>query len=65
MQLGLTSILVQEIVKHPDEEGETLGTTLVLTFASSILSVLGIVAFAFVAYISAMAYDLSKKFPKV
>lgn len=50
MKLGLDSILVQEIVNcRKEEEGTILGTVIVLTFLSSIISVISIVAFVMVA----------------
>ena len=49
MQLGLNSTLVHELIKKPDREGEILGTAVTMSFASSILSVLGIFAFTLVA----------------
>lgn len=45
MQLGLNSTLVQEIINDPQKEGETLGTTLILTGTSSVLCIVGISAF--------------------
>lgn len=46
MQLGLSGILVREIVNaKPEEEGEILGTALVLSFASSLLCIVGIMSF--------------------
>ena len=49
MQLGLTSILVREIVAYPEKEGETLGTSMVMTTVSGFLSVIGVTSFALVA----------------
>ena len=46
MQLGLPSILVQEIVNKPKQEGEILGTSIVLSVISSFACMLGVVAFA-------------------
>ena len=46
MQLGLTSTLVQEFISTPEREGEILGTALVMNIASSILSIIGVVAFS-------------------
>lgn len=46
MQLGLPSILVQEIVNKPKQEGEILGTSMVLSIISSFACMLGVVAFA-------------------
>ena len=34
-QLGLRNILVEEIVSHPEREGQTLGTSIVLSVISS------------------------------
>lgn len=49
MRLGLSGVLVQEIVNAPEKEGETLGTSLVMSFLSGVLCILGVVAFAMVA----------------
>lgn len=47
--LGITSsVLVNELTKHPDEEGRTLGTTIVLRLISSLFSVVLIVSIVFV-----------------
>lgn len=45
MKLGLDAILVREIINHPDEEGQTLGTATVLNLISSVLCMLGTVTF--------------------
>ena len=44
-QLGLRNILVEEIVSHPEREGKTLGTSLVLGVVSSLLCIVGCIAF--------------------
>lgn len=47
--LGINSIIIKNFVDHPDEVGETIGTTLVLRAVSSFISVIiiiGIVSFA-------------------
>lgn len=49
MQLGLNGVLVQELVNHPEKEGETLGTALAMTSLSSVFCVAGVVGFAAVA----------------
>jgi len=46
MQLGLNSILVQEIINHPECEGETMGTAVFLNLASGVLCVVGLIAFS-------------------
>ncbi len=37
--LGINSVLVKEFIDHPEEEGQIIGTTLVLRAISSVLSV--------------------------
>lgn len=49
MQLGLNAILVQEIVDNPDREGETLGTSLVMSQISAFACVIGVFLFSVVA----------------
>ena len=49
MMLGFSNILVQEIVKAPEDEGLTLGTTIFFSFCSSLMCSLCVVIFAFVA----------------
>lgn len=46
MQLGITNVLVQEVVDSPQHEGEILGTSLFLCGCSSLLCIVGVVAFA-------------------
>ncbi len=41
--LGINSVIVKNFIDNPAEEGETLGTTLVLRLASSVLSLCSIV----------------------
>lgn len=48
-ELGIRNILVQEIVSHPEREGKTLGTSLVMCVTSSLLCMAGCVAFVFIA----------------
>ena len=45
MQLGLKHTLVKEFIQNPDREGRTLGTALFLNIVSSVLCVVGCVAF--------------------
>lgn len=49
MQLGLNSTLVREVVSKPEREGEIMGTAVTMSFASALLSILGIFAFTSVA----------------
>ena len=48
-QLGINNVLVQEFVNNPEEEGKTLGTSLLFTCFSALASMVGVVSFAFVA----------------
>lgn len=49
MKLGLTSILVQELINEPEKEGETLGTSIVLSFLSGLICIVGANLFAFIS----------------
>jgi len=46
VNLGLTEVMVQKLVSHPEDEGKILGTATTLGLISSILGILGITAFA-------------------
>ena len=46
--LGINSVIVKEFIDYPNEEGETIGTTLVLRCASSMLSALMICGISFI-----------------
>lgn len=48
-KLGFDSILVNEFIRHPDREGETLGTSIVMSLASSVVCMVGLAAFVAVA----------------
>lgn len=49
MQLGINSIIVMELVNNPEKEGEILGTSMLLCFLSSFLSIAGVVVFTLIA----------------
>lgn len=49
MNLGLSNILVQEIVNNPDREGKTLGTSMFLCLLSSFACIIGVTTFAIIA----------------
>ena len=49
MNLGLSNILVQEIVNNPDREGKTLGTSMFLSLLSSFACIIGVTTFAIIA----------------
>lgn len=49
MQLGLNSIMVYELIQHPDREGETLGSAILMSMLSSMVCILGVIAFAQIA----------------
>lgn len=44
VQLGLTNIMVQEMVNNPEKEGEILGTSILMSSISAIMCVLGVFA---------------------
>ena len=48
-KLGLDSILVNEFISHPDHEGETLGTSMVMSLVSSVVCMVGLAGFVAVA----------------
>lgn len=48
-QLGLTSTLVGELVTHPSDEGEILGTAILSSLVSGALCILGISAFTYLS----------------
>lgn len=49
MKLGTSYVLVNEIIKFPQEEGEILGTSMMMTLISSLMCVVGLAAFAKIA----------------
>lgn len=49
MKLGLGEILVHELILYPDEEGETLGTTILLNVFSSLVCMFALIFFVSVA----------------
>lgn len=51
MQLGLNHILVKEFIKNPNNEGEILGTALIINIVSSLFSIVG--AIVFVLFVNA------------
>lgn len=46
MQLGLNSTLVQELLSEPDREGEVMGTSVVMSLASGVCCIAGVITFA-------------------
>ena len=48
-QLGFNNILVDEIISHPEREGKTLGTSLLLSVVSSLFCIVGCGVFVSVA----------------
>ncbi len=49
MRLGFKSVLVQEFVNNPEQEGKTLGTALTLHLCSAMLSIVGMLSFVLIA----------------
>ena len=48
-QLGLAHVIVQEIVYSPESEGKILGSSLTMSFVSSILCMIGVISFSAIA----------------
>lgn len=48
-QLGLRNVLVEEIISHPEREGKTLGTSLLMSVISSVFCMIGCAAFVSIA----------------
>lgn len=46
MKLGLDATLVHELVEHPEKEGEIIGTSLLMNFASGLACMGGVFAFS-------------------
>ena len=49
MYLGFNSVIVQELIKNPESEGQTLGTAICSSFIASFFCVAGVAAFVFIA----------------
>lgn len=49
MRLGTSDIIVNELIRQPDREGEVLGTSIVMTMTSSFLCIMGLLSFVSVA----------------
>ena len=49
MYLGLSNVLVQEVVNNPEGSGEILGTSIIMSVLSSICCIAGIIAFTLIA----------------
>lgn len=47
MQLGLSNVMVQEIVNHPEKDGEILGTSILMSLISAGFCVVGLVVTVF------------------
>lgn len=44
-QLGLRNVLVNQFITYPEQEGKTIGTTLVMSLMSSFFCIIGCIAF--------------------
>lgn len=49
MQLGLNNTLVKEFIRNPNNEGEILGTALIMNIVSSLFSMVGAIVFVSIA----------------
>lgn len=52
MHLGIRSVLVQELVKQPEKEGELLGTSIILNVSSACLCIVGVLSFVFIVNVN-------------
>lgn len=48
MQLGLNNTLVREFVNDPENEGEIMGSAVMMSFCSAVLNVFFVIAFTFI-----------------
>lgn len=48
-KLGLSHIIVQEIVYSPDDEGKILGSSIMMSLFSSVLCMMGVISFSIIA----------------
>lgn len=49
MRMGTSDIIVNELIRRPRQEGEVLGTSIVMTMGSSLLCIVGLLSFVSVA----------------
>ena len=49
MKLGLTHVIVQEVVYSPEDEGKILGSSMIMSLISSVFCIMGVVAFSMIA----------------
>lgn len=49
IQLGLRATLVHEFISAPDKEGEIIGTSLLMSVSASLLGILGVFSFTYIA----------------
>lgn len=48
-QLGLRNVLVEQIVSHPEREGKTVGTSLLMSMTASFFCIVGCISFTLIA----------------
>ena len=48
MYLGINSIIVQDLIENPDEEGKILGSSIMMNICSSIICIAGVICFAYI-----------------
>lgn len=48
-QLGLRNVLVEQIVSHPEREGQTVGTSLIMSVTAGLFCIIGCLAFVSIA----------------
>ena len=63
-QLGLRNVLVEEIISHPEREGKTLGTSLVMSSCMSLLCIAGCLAFVSIVNALFCSRERCRKVPE-
>ncbi len=48
MNLGFSNVLVQELTNHPEDEGKVLGTSIFLSFLSSLFCIFSVLTYSFI-----------------
>ena len=48
MYLGINSIIVQDLIENPEEEGKILGSSILINVISSLFCIIGLVSFSYI-----------------
>ena len=47
MNLGMSNIMVQQLTNYPEEEGKIIGTSVLMSFCSSVICIAGVTVYTF------------------